>query len=144
MENLKIYIAGPLYSDAEKNYNLKVSALLESLDNSTFLPQRDGFLFAELLDKGMASEEAKETIFKKDYDEIKKSDVVVIILDGRVPDEGACVEIGIAYVLGKICIGLKTDSRSLVDGQDNPLIIGTLHGKICRSLEELNTRIQEL
>ena len=42
MENLKIYIAGPLYSDAEKNYNLKVSALLESLGNSTFLPQRDG------------------------------------------------------------------------------------------------------
>lgn len=57
-------------------------------------------------------------IFQKDMEEIKKSDIVVFVMDGRVPDEGACVGIGLGYAYNKECIGLKTDSRSLMDGMD--------------------------
>lgn len=45
-------------------------------------------------------------IFEKDVQELKNSDVVVFNMDGRVPDEGACVEIGIGYALGKECVQL--------------------------------------
>jgi hypothetical protein len=46
------------------------------------------------------------------------ADVFLLVLDGRVPDEGACVELGIAYGhkwLGKrekLLIGLHTDARA--------------------------------
>ena len=36
-----------------------------------------------------------------------------MVLDGRIPDEGACVELGIAYANGKRCYGVKTDARSV-------------------------------
>jgi nucleoside 2-deoxyribosyltransferase len=48
-------------------------------------------------------------------------------LDGRVPDEGACVELGIAYGNGKRCYGFKTDTRSIEMGLDiNPMISGCM------------------
>lgn len=43
-------------------------------------------------------------------------------MDGRVVDEGASVELGVAYALGKECIGLQTDVRRLVMGRNNPMI----------------------
>ena len=48
-------------------------------------------------------------------------------LDGRVPDEGACVELGIAFGSGKRCYGFKTDTRSIELGLDiNPMISGCM------------------
>jgi nucleoside 2-deoxyribosyltransferase len=48
-----------------------------------------------------------------------------MVLDGRVVDDGACVELGIAYALGKKIYGIKTDTRSLeLDLDLNPLIAG--------------------
>lgn len=48
-------------------------------------------------------------------------------LDGRVPDEGACVELGIAYASGERCYGFKTDTRSVELGLDlNPMISGCM------------------
>lgn len=48
-----------------------------------------------------------------------------MLVDGRVPDEGACVELGLAYAYGKRCYGAKTDTRSLeLDLDLNPLISG--------------------
>ena len=44
-------------------------------------------------------------------------------LDGRVPDEGACVELGIAYANNKRCYGIKSDARSVELNLDlNPMI----------------------
>lgn len=36
-------------------------------------------------------------MFIMDRDKILEADIFLFILDGRVPDEGACVELGIAY-----------------------------------------------
>ena len=48
-------------------------------------------------------------------------------MDGRVPDEGACVELGIAYENGKRCYGFKTDTRSVEKTLDlNPMISGCM------------------
>ena len=64
-------------------------------------------------------------IFEKDRDEVLKSDILFILLDGRVPDEGACVELGIAYANGKRCYGFKSDARSVeLDMDLNPMIAG--------------------
>ena len=65
--------------------------------------------------------------FQKDLEEVLKADIIFVMLDGRVPDEGACVELGIAYANGKRCYGYKSDARSVEFGLDlNPMITGCL------------------
>ena len=78
-----------------------------------------------------------ESICAYDLGLIDSCDILVINLDGRVPDEGACVELGYAYAKGKPCFGLKTDIRVSEFGIDNMMIAGTLKGKIARSIPEL-------
>ena len=133
----RIYIAGPLFSHAELRFNELVNEFVEKKGYSTFFPQRDGKTLADFLHKGESKEKSTKIIFDLDVDEIKKADILIFILDGRVPDEGACVELGIAYALNKMCIGLKTDSRCLMDNLDNPLILGALKGKIAKNIEDL-------
>ncbi|MBQ7746044.1 MAG: nucleoside 2-deoxyribosyltransferase [Spirochaetia bacterium] len=119
----KVYFAAPLFNISELDFNLKLTHLLESYGYDVFLPQRDGYLAAEL--EGKSQDELTDMIFKKDLEEVLKADILFILLDGRVPDEGACVELGIAYANGKRCYGFKSDSRSVELGLDvNPMIAG--------------------
>lgn len=119
----KIYFAAGLFNQAEKEFNLKVCKILEDNGYKVFLPQRDGFEAACL--NGLTQAQIVEKIFKKDTDEIKNADIFFMVLDGRVVDDGACVELGIAYTLGKKIYGIKTDTRSLeLDLDLNPLIAG--------------------
>ena len=133
----RIYIAGPLFSEAEREYNEYLSKYLENIGFETFLPQRDGHKLSELLANGTAKSFAMEKIFMRDINELQKSDIVIFVMDGRVPDEGACVEIGYAYAVGKECVGLKTDPRTLMSDVDNPLVMGALKYRIARNLKEV-------
>ena len=119
----KVYFAAPLFSQGEKDYNEKLAKVLEDYGYQVFLPQRDGFLAPEL--EGKTEEEITQMIFEKDLSEVLKADIVFMVLDGRVPDEGACVELGIAYANNKRCYGVKTDARSVEINLDlNPMIRG--------------------
>ena len=121
----KIYFASPLFNAAEREYNLKLVHLLERHGYKVFLPQRDGYLAAEL--ENMTEAEKLDKIFKKDEEEVLKADIIFVLLDGRAPDEGACVELGIAYASGKRCYAFKSDARSVEYGMDiNPMITGCL------------------
>jgi nucleoside 2-deoxyribosyltransferase len=135
----KVYIAGPLFSHAEKEFNERIDKYLQAMGFKTFLPQRDGYLLADLMAQFSDKQDAIDTIFYKDVEEIKGCDVVLFVLDGRVPDEGACVEVGLAYAYDKECIGFKSDSRSLMSEMDNPLLVGVLKGRIAKSFSELET-----
>jgi nucleoside 2-deoxyribosyltransferase len=139
----KIYVAGPLFSIAELEFNEKIDDNLRKMGFSTFLPQRDGHLLSSLLSEGYSKEEATKIIFEMDIHHIKNSDIVLFLLDGRVPDEGACVEIGLAYAYGKECIGYKTDSRSIMGDSDNPLIVGALKNRIAKSYHELEFMLKK-
>ena len=51
------------------------------------------------------------------------------VLDGRVPDEGACVELGLAHAhkqlrgTKRLLVGLQTDSRvAFVGSKLNPMV----------------------
>lgn len=137
----KIYFAGPLFCKSEKDYNLALAQMLEQIGYKVFLPQRDGYEAARL--EGKTESEKIRLIFNKDTTEILESDIFFMVLDGRVPDDGACVELGLAYAHGKKCYGIKTDTRSLELGMDiNPLIAGCFH-KIIYNLNG-DALIQEL
>ena len=121
----KVYLAGPMFNHAEKDFNLKITEILEEFGYQVFLPQRDGVEAAQL--EGKTEEELIGIVFPLDVDEVKKADIIFMNLDGRVPDEGACVELGIAYGLGKRCYGFKTDTRTVEYGMDlNPMISGCM------------------
>ena len=119
----RVYFAAPLFSEAEREYNLRIVGILESYGYEVFLPQRDGFLAPEL--EGLTDEEKTKKIFEKDEEEVLKADILFMLLDGRTPDEGACVELGMAYSNGKRCYGFKSDARSIeLDMDLNPMIKG--------------------
>lgn len=121
----KVYFACPMFNQAEKEYNLRIVHILEENDYEVFLPQRDGYEAAFL--EGKSEEEMVKMIFALDEKEVKKCDIVFMNLDGRTPDEGACVELGMAYALGKRCYAFKTDTRAAEEHLDlNPMITGCM------------------
>jgi len=126
---MKIYFAGPLFNEAEKRFNLELTEKLESNGFEVFLPQRDGVEKNKPPYDTLDSDERRKAMFELDRNEILAAKIFLFILDGRVPDEGACVELGIAYAqkyLGqkeKILVGLQTDSRAAFIGSKlNPMI----------------------
>ena len=128
-----IYFSAPLFNHAEISYNLKLTEKLEKAGFIVFLPQRDG-IETQGLFKEMTRNEAQNEIFKFDSGKVLEADIFLIVLDGRVPDEGACVELGIAYAQklltksSKLLIGIKTDSRAaFIEDPLNAMIFGSLN-----------------
>ena len=121
----RVYFATPMFSAMEKEYGLKIAHLLESYGYEVFVPYRDGYEAAAF--EGKSEEELVEMIFAKDLEEVRKADILFMNLDGRAPDEGGCVELGFAYILGKRCYGFKTDTRTVEMSLDlNPMITGCM------------------
>lgn len=116
-----LYLAGPLFSEAEREYNQRLKKQLLPFFN-VYLPQEDGGLMVEMIAEGMRPEEAVNNVFAIDVDAIETCDLFLIILDGRSVDEGAAFELGFAYARGKPCYGLKTDFRQLLATGNNPMI----------------------
>jgi len=126
---MKIYFAGPLFSEAEKRFNQNLTEKLESLGFEVYLPQRDGVERNKPPYDMMEPEIRRKALFELDRNKILDADIFLFILDGRVPDEGACVELGIAYAQKyiskkeKILIGLHTDIRAAFIGSRlNPML----------------------
>lgn len=120
-----LYLAGPLFSAAERSFNAFLKQALSQYFD-VYLPQEDGALMPSLLESGYTANQASQIIFKNDMHAIRQSDLMLIVLDGRTVDEGASFELGAAYMLGKICIGLQTDFRRLAPFGNNPMLTGAL------------------
>ena len=119
-----IYFAGPLFSIAELRFNASLTATLEAMGFAVFLPQRDGVERDKPPYNTMTPEERRDAIFRIDAEHVFKADILLFVLDGRVPDEGAAVELGIAYahktlaMPAKRLIGLMTDIAGIVPGRE--------------------------
>ena len=137
----RIYFAAPLFNEMELKRNEEYTILLEKWGYEVYLPQREAGLSAQILkDESKDKLEINKRIFNTDLN----CDILIFFLDGRVPDEGACVELGIAYALGKKCIGYKTDDRNLdFTGDDNLFIEGCMDFKVIHNKEELKKALME-
>ena len=128
-----IYLAAPLFNEAERAFNLQLTEKLEERAFTVFLPQRDGVESSKPPWDNMTGDQQRRAIFTMDRDKVLEADILLFVLDGRVPDEGACVELGIAhaqkYLLqcDKLLIGLQTDRRGAFLGAKlNPMLSGPL------------------
>ncbi len=113
-----VYLADPLFSEAERRFNEELAEGLEAVGFRVFLPQRNGVEWDKLPTTPMTPEQRRLSLFRLDEAKIFESDLILFVLDGRAPDEGACVELGIAYCHkklqdpGKLLVGLQTDVRA--------------------------------
>jgi nucleoside 2-deoxyribosyltransferase len=145
---MRIYFAGPLFSEAERVFNLRLAEKLEAKGYQVYLPQRDGVESGKPPYNKMSNAELQKAIFELDRDQVHQADIFLFVLDGRVPDEGACVELGIAYEQklllqqDKLLIGLHTDMRgAFPDGKLNAMLHGALD-RIISNEEELIAEIE--
>lgn len=101
---LKIYIAAPLFTVAEKQFNKTIQSILFQHYYKVFLPQEECLTL-----------EKSKDIFLKCKEGLDTSDVVVAILDGADADSGTCWEVGYSYAKSKPVIILRTDFRGTGD-----------------------------
>jgi nucleoside 2-deoxyribosyltransferase len=131
-----LYLAAPLFSDAERDFNERIACLLSPFFD-IYLPQEHGGLLVDMVDKGMDPNHASNVVFTLDVTALKKCEVVLVVLDGRSVDEGAAFELGYAHALGKPCYGLQTDPRRLLKlGINNPMIDCALR-QVFQSVDDL-------
>ncbi len=131
-DSYKIYCAGPLFNPKEREEMQQIASALENSGYSVFLPQRDGLEFAKLfpifLERGVRPQDAQSilnmAIFSLDVFQIVNCSGLLLNMNGRVPDEGAMVEAGIAWANNKVVVIFRSDSRSLIEGNCNPLVLG--------------------
>lgn len=145
-----LYFAAPLFSKAELDFNIRLTEKIEKLGYKVFLPQRDGDKVNKEPYISMAPEKRAREIFKMDKENLFESDVFLYVLDGRVPDEGAAVALGMAHLhkeIGKrdrLIIGLHTDKRaSFINEKLNPMIYTPMNF-IASSVEELMEYLEDL
>jgi nucleoside 2-deoxyribosyltransferase len=112
-----IYLAGPVFTLAERRFNEDLAGELERLCHSfqVFLPQRCDEEFR-------GAPDLSRRIFARLMGALDDCDVVVAILDGPDADSGTSFEMGYARGRGKRVIGVRTDFRGSGDHAVNLML----------------------
>jgi len=105
---MKIYLAAPLFTSAERSWNKQLEQLLIQSRHEVFLPQEKE-----------SSQRTAKALFDGDRAGLDWADVIVAIMDGPDPDSGTSWECGYAYGKKPIIL-LRTDFRSSGDRQIGP------------------------
>ncbi|HMG50906.1 MAG TPA: nucleoside 2-deoxyribosyltransferase domain-containing protein [Inquilinus sp.] len=129
----RLYFAAPLFSAAELVFNAVLVERIEALGFDVFLPQRDGVEASREPWASMAPKDRQRAVFETHRDQVFACDVLLFVLDGRVPDEGAALELGLAYAHrqlakpGRRLVGLHTDAHAAFpDAKLNEMLSGAL------------------
>lgn len=150
-----IYCAGPLFNPPEQREMAAIAAALEAAGFATFLPQRDGFELAHMpaalvklgIEPARANALVNRAIFALDVSRVIDCDGALVNLNGRVPDEGAMIEVALAFAHGRALALYKHDARSLIDGMDNPMVTGltdfTVHDAIAAAVADLRGQLAD-
>ncbi len=133
---MKVYIAGKIKDEEERELLEKIDSLCSSLGLETFLPHRDVGLASNINDV--------ERIFSGDIQEgFKNCGLVVAALDGLHVGAGTAWELGYAYAKNIPAIGIKTDEKP-EDALEylSAILMGSM--KIVDSLEKLEKELKKL
>jgi nucleoside 2-deoxyribosyltransferase len=133
---MKVYIAGKIRSEAERDYLEEVESVCKTIGFETFLPHRNVGLAKDF-------EDAKR-IFDGDIVEgLREVDLVVAVLNGLHVGAGTAWELGYAYAKGIPAIGIKTDEPvSEAFEYLSAILISSM--EIVSSMDELKKKLEEL
>jgi nucleoside 2-deoxyribosyltransferase len=127
---VRIYLAGPLFTTPEREWNVGLAARLRAGGHEVFVPQDHP-----------AAERTGLAIFRKDLAGLDWADTVVAIMDGADPDSGTSWECGYAYARGKTVVLFRSDVRGSGDERDipyNAMLIGAADAHIELKLATLD------
>jgi nucleoside 2-deoxyribosyltransferase len=105
----KLYLAGPLFTMAEQNFNASLARFLEGEGFEVWLPQEHE-----------PRSKTARAIFAMDVKGLDDADMVVACMDGPDPDSGTAWECGYAYAEGKPIVCYRTDFRISGDTKGAP------------------------
>jgi nucleoside 2-deoxyribosyltransferase len=100
---MNIYLAGPLFSLAEQQFNSLLYDVLIRDGYKVFLPQKEC--------KGLTG----AAIFETCKNGINSADIIIALLEGADADSGTCWECGYAFAGKKHIIAVRTDFRNSGD-----------------------------
>lgn len=126
----RVYLAGPLFSESERTWNIRLAQYLRSYAYDVYLPQEIGDSSAS---RGM---DAHQEIFSRNLSALETSDVVVAVIDGADADSGTSWEIGYAYAKGVPVIAIRTDFR-MVGATEHVNLMLERSAVVTHKLEEL-------
>lgn len=145
-----VYLAGPLFSEAERAWLDGLAARLRAEGFECFLPHEH---FEEL------AEVTPAEVYRVDADGVRAANVLLAWLDGPVIDDGTAAEIGMFAQLVESgdpryrgIVGLATDLRlqrrrgSAVGDGMNLFVVGAIEavGRLCWSVDEAVAALGEL
>ncbi|MEK6800990.1 MAG: nucleoside 2-deoxyribosyltransferase [Nanoarchaeota archaeon] len=132
---MKIYLAGKIRQESEREALEEIDSLCKSLGFKTFLPHRDVGLVKNIKDV--------KRIFEGDIVKgFKDVSLVIALLDGLHVGAGTAFEIGYAYANKIPIIGLKTD-ESPEEALEYLSAIIISSTKILSSFDELKKELKK-
>jgi nucleoside 2-deoxyribosyltransferase len=148
---VRLYVAGPLFSEAERAWLDALAARLRAEGHECFVPHEN---FPELADVTL------EQVFRIDTEGLQSANALVAWLDGPLVDDGTACEIG---MFAELCrsgnahyrgiVAIATDIRlerrravNVVGGGMNLFVAGAIEscGRICHSVDEAVAALREL
>lgn len=95
---MRIYLAGPLFTEEDKKINEYLAALLRSGGDKVYLPQEYKVNDADKL----PNKDWAQKVNKHDMKMLEQCDMLIaIVRGGKASDDGTAFEIGYATALGK-------------------------------------------
>jgi nucleoside 2-deoxyribosyltransferase len=127
---MRLYIAAPLFTEAERAFNVVLTRALEAAGHDVYLPQRDT--------PPAEGAERTRSVFQANLAALAKAEAVIAVCDGPQVDDGTAWEVGYAHGRSIQVYGLRTDSRigQQADERVNLMIL--------ESLSELSSTIEQL
>ena len=114
IQHITVYLAGPLFTQAEWQWNERLAQQLRAESLEVILPQDE----AKPMLSGVKPFDAG-AIFGANVASIERADVVVAIFDGVEVDSGTSWECGYAFKSTSSVIGIRSDIRV---GGDDPKV----------------------
>jgi len=134
---MKIYLAGPLFSESERAWLAGIKRRLEEISDhiSVIWPY-------ELIPRDEANTQGKQKIFQICRSYLDQVDVLVCVLDGPQVDDGTAWEIGYFYCKHSNqlpIIGIRTDFRNAGETEQSVVnaMVECSCSRITNSSEEL-------
>jgi nucleoside 2-deoxyribosyltransferase len=141
---VRIYLAGPLFTLGERQFNLALGEQLTAAGHDVWVPQpRES-------DSGATRKARNWTardIFQKDLQRLDWAEAVVAIMDGPDPDSGTSWECGYAYARDKPTILVRTDFRVPGDAPGipyNAMLSGSVDERLEMPFASLDEIVAEL
>jgi len=124
MKTTKIYLAAPLFSLGEREFNSRLAnSIAKQMPRINFILPQD---YAKCI---IEQEGFLDKVFNNCISSIDEADALLCILDGSDIDSGTCIEMGYAYAIKKVIIGVRTDFRSSEDKGVNLMV-----SKVCNEM----------